>query len=84
MVAGSECRVTAARAEPLERQHRERVLDLLRPPSVGCPDQQTSRRMIAMSRLDDREGEFITGSGGGLFGRAIRQELASGRVANMG
>ena len=52
-----------ATAQPLERQHyldRERVLDLLQPPSVACPDQQTLDEVEVMRRLGDREGEAIT------------------------
>jgi len=50
-------------AAQLERQHyldRERVLDLLRSPSVACPDQQTLDEVESMRRLGDREGEAIT------------------------
>jgi hypothetical protein len=52
-----------AAAQPLERQHyldRDRVLDLLEPPSVACPDQQTIDEVEAMRRLGDREAEAIT------------------------
>jgi hypothetical protein len=55
---------TPAAAQSLERQHyldREQVLDLLRPPAIACPDQQTIDEVEAMRRLGDREGEFITG-----------------------
>ena len=52
-----------AAAQPLERQHyleREHVLDVLQPPSVACPDQQTLDEVEALRRLGDREGEAIT------------------------
>jgi hypothetical protein len=46
-----------------EQQDRDRFGPLI--PSnrdiIVCPDAQTTEEMLAMRRLGDREGEFITG-----------------------